>query len=65
MSDSANSCTAEIKQITQTMQLVARRMNAQFVIDHRRAEDFVTAVANRQKRKERSQLPVAGSVAQR
>jgi hypothetical protein len=58
VSNSAKSRATEIKQITDTMQLVARRMNAQFEIDNRRAEDFETALANRQKRKERSPLPV-------
>jgi hypothetical protein len=65
MSDSAKKVTDEIEQITHTMQLVARRINAQFEIDPRRAEDFATAVTNRRKRKERSQLPVFESAVQR
>jgi hypothetical protein len=64
VSDSAEKCTTEIEQITQTMHMVARRVNAQFVIDPRRAQDFATAVTNRQKRKENSQLTVSESAVQ-
>jgi 3-dehydroquinate dehydratase len=54
MSSKRSDQNEEITQITSTMAQVAKSMNAQFVVDPQKAQDFLTAVRNRQRRKEQS-----------
>lgn len=55
MNDSRAKELDEISQILTAMQLLARRINAHFVVDPKRLEDFETAILNRRKRKESTQ----------